>query len=243
MAVRPPFDASRDFVVGRGFTFLGVAYAAGELFEKNAANEWHLRRLYDTRAISFAPVDIAPAQPAGAVLLNDPVTIEPAGGNWHEVSAPWLDAPIKVNGKKKAEDVAAQIREAGEPLSWGGVMIATDDDGIWMVKADWQEEPEIVDDEQAARDRANELRAAGAPEPKDPEQTGDDDQSDDDDQTGADDADQSDTDQADNESADGDDDADSDGEDGDGDDDDQTEQDGPGNEASASDSDAGDETE
>lgn len=109
MAVRPRFDPNREFVAARGFTFAGAPHAAGDPFDKGAATGPRLAMLYESRMINFAPDDAKPA---------DPVQIVQVSGGYYNVSAPWLDEPIRARGKVKSEETAAQLRADGPPLGW-----------------------------------------------------------------------------------------------------------------------------
>lgn len=159
MAVRPRFDPNREFVAARGFTFAGAPHAAGDPFDKTAADRTRLAMLYESRMINFAPDDAKPA---------DPVQIVQVSGGYYNVSAPWLDEPIRARGKVKSEETAAQLRADGPPLGWiaGGTQTTvTGGEGGWYeVTAPWLDEPEKVQGREAAEARQRELHDAGEPD-------------------------------------------------------------------------------
>lgn len=150
---RPMFDAGRDFVAARAFPYNGHPYKAGEPFNKEGLAAHQLKTLYGSRFINFGEKDAAAA---------DPVTITEGKGGWFEVTAAWLDDPIKIQGRKKAEKIAAEVREAGEPLEHSGVALLEGENGWWDVRTDWAE-VEKVHGAEAAYARAAELRGEGAP--------------------------------------------------------------------------------
>lgn len=159
MAVRPRFDPNREFVAARGFTFAGVPHAAGDPFDKAAADRTRLAMLYESRMINFAPEDAKPA---------DPVQIVQVSGGYYNVSAPWLDEPIRARGKAKMEEAAAQLRADGPPLGWiaGGTetTVSGGEGGWYEVNAPWLDEPEKVQGREAAEARQRELHDAGEPD-------------------------------------------------------------------------------
>lgn len=156
MAVRPRFDPSNDFVAARGFTFAGKAIAAGAPFDKATAAPHRLATIYEARFINVAPAKVEDA-PA------DPVVITQTSGGYYDISAPWLDEPIRARGKVKAEATAQQLREAGEPDDHHDVALIAGDNGWFEVKAAWLDEAEKVHGEAAARERAAQLRSEGKP--------------------------------------------------------------------------------
>lgn len=159
MAVRPPFIADREFVVARGFTFLADEFSVGDPFPKDRADARRLRLLYDSRAINFAPEREEGGEAAPARL----VTIERDPPAFYLISAPWLDEPLRIRGKVKAEEAAAKLEDEGEPAHHHGVALTAGENGWWEVKADWADEAEKVHGEDAARERAAQLRKDGAP--------------------------------------------------------------------------------
>jgi hypothetical protein len=158
VAVRPRFDPKRDFVAARGFTFAGVQCAAGDPFDKEAATSQRLKMLYDSRKINFAPEKEADA---------DAVSIRQTSGGYYDVSAPWLDEPIRARGKVKSEETAAQLRKDGPPLGWiaGGTVtgISGGEGGWYDVTAPWLDEPARVQGREAAEARQRELHETGEP--------------------------------------------------------------------------------
>jgi hypothetical protein len=159
VAVRPRFDPSREFVAARGFTFAGTTHGSGDPFDKAAATPSRLAMLYESRMINFAPEDTKPA---------DPVQVVQVSGGYYNVSAPWLDEPIRARGKAKMEEAAAQLRADGPPLGWiaGGTQttVSGGEGGWYEVTAPWLDEPEKVQGREAAEARQRELHAAGEPD-------------------------------------------------------------------------------
>lgn len=164
MAVRPAFDPNRDFVVaGRGITWKGQELKPGDPFPKDQATFFQLRTVYGSRQIEFAP---PPEEPEDEQL--DPrVTLTATGGGWYRIEAPWLDEPMKVQGKDDAEAEQRRLSDEGEPDYHHGVTTTEGENGWWEVKADWVDEPEKIHGEEAARERAAELREEGPPPPSD----------------------------------------------------------------------------
>ena len=158
MAVRPRFDPSREFVAARGFTFAGIEHGAGDPFDKAASTPSRLAMLYESRMLNFAP-DVAKAA--------DPVGILQVSGGYYNVSAPWLDEPIRARGKVKAEETAAQLRRDGAPLGWiaGGTVtsISGGAGGWYEVNAPWLDQPEVLQGREAAEARQRELHETGEP--------------------------------------------------------------------------------
>lgn len=113
MALRPRFDINREFVAALSFDFLGVSYKLNDPFPKAVTTARKLEQMYETRRINFAPAVTTPAPDP-----TDPVKIETGGGGWYTITAPWLEAPIKVQGLEAAEAEAARIREEGPPEGW-----------------------------------------------------------------------------------------------------------------------------
>lgn len=109
MQLRPRFDPSREFIAARGFVYLGTPYEPGDPFPTDGLNARQLERQYDARAINFAPPRPKPA---------DLVVMTNTSGSWYEITAPWLDAPVKVNGKGGADAEAQRLRTAGPPEGW-----------------------------------------------------------------------------------------------------------------------------
>lgn len=160
MAVRPRFDPNRDFVAARGFTFAGAEHGAGDPFDKKAATATRLAMLYESRMINFAP-DSA-AAPA------DPVKVIKISAGYYDVSAPWLDQPIRARGQAKADAAAAQLRTDGPPLGWiaGGTQTTIEgpNEGGWYhVDAPWLDEPAPYQGRERAEQAQRELHDAGEP--------------------------------------------------------------------------------
>lgn len=99
---------------------------------------------------------LSPEQEAARV-----VTLEPTGGGWYIISAPWLDEGVKVRGKEEAETRRDEIVKRGDTK---GVTVTGGDGGWYEVAAPWADEPEKVQGQDAANARADELIAAGPPQ-------------------------------------------------------------------------------
>lgn len=162
MPIRPAFDPSRPLVVARAFRFLGRDYAIGDPFphanDDKAVNTRQRSRQYEARAVNFAPTEV-----------QDPVQMNPAGrnGSWI-LTAPWLDEPEIVRGKKNAETRLEELREEGPPLGWieGGTEVEiTDLDGGWYeITAPWLEDDVKVQGRDEAEARQREIHAEGEPD-------------------------------------------------------------------------------
>lgn len=157
---RPEFDPNRDFVTQTFFRVNGVPYERGVPFPKEEVDVRLLRRLYDTHQLGFRTDD-----PVEKDADLAPLTLEPTGGGWYQITVPWLDEPVKVQGEDKARFEAFQIREAGEPDEHHGVVMLEGENGWYSVMAEWQDEPERVHGRDAAYERATALRAEGPPAP------------------------------------------------------------------------------
>lgn len=149
---RPRFDPKRPLVAARSFTYLGVDYTAGAPFPTDGIAPYKLNTLYGSRAVNHTDEKAEPASP---------VQMKALGGGYFEVTAPWLDDPEKVRGQQKAIARVEELREAGEPDSYGGVSIEGGEGGWYTIEADWADEPEKIQGEDAARARAAALRAEG----------------------------------------------------------------------------------
>ncbi|APZ81855.1 hypothetical protein vBEliSR6L_90 [Erythrobacter phage vB_EliS_R6L] len=103
--------------------------------------------------------------PLGFIDGGSDVEVEEIGGGWYEISAPWLEEPVKEQGREAAEARQREIHEAGEPETHHGVTLTESEggNGYYDLTADWLDEPEKVHGEEAARERAAELRQAGPP--------------------------------------------------------------------------------
>lgn len=154
MGVRPRFDPARDFVAARSFDYAEQQLQAGDPFVKDGVPAYKLGNLYGARMIDFAPE---------AEAAPDPVQISGGEGGWYNVTAPWLESPIRVQGTARANREAAKLRREGEPPHHHGVGIEEGQNGWWAVKPDWLAEPISVHGEQAAREEAARLRSLGPP--------------------------------------------------------------------------------
>lgn len=158
-----PFDPKRDFVCQGFFRAHGIAFERGAPFPgkdeegNDRPRDPRLEKLlYENHKITFADPD---EEEAAKALL--PVTMEGKDGGWYDISAPWLDAPEKVQGHDAALLAAQQMRDAGEPSEHHGVALVEGENGWWKVNAAWLEEPESVHGEEPAYERASELRKEG----------------------------------------------------------------------------------
>lgn len=159
--VRPRFDATREFVAMRGFTFLGKPHEKGDPFNKEGVDLRKLKTLYDTRNVDF---DIGERGAADQPV--DPVTIEKSASRWL-VKAAWLDEPIRETTKAKAGARADQVRAEGPPPGWieGGTVVTVEggEGGWYEVNAPWLEQAEKVQGREAAEARQLELHTEGEP--------------------------------------------------------------------------------
>lgn len=101
--------------------------------------------------------------PLGFIDGGSDVEVEELGGGWYQIDAPWLEEPLKEQGREAAEAKQREIHDAGEPATHHGVTLTEGENAYWSVKADWADEAETVHGEDAARARAAELRDAGPP--------------------------------------------------------------------------------
>jgi hypothetical protein len=96
------------------------------------------------------------------------VTLNDRGGGNYEITAAWLDGPVKVRGKAKAEAEAGRLRAEGAPLGFieGGseVTLEQGEGGWYTVAAPWMDEPEKVQGRELAEKRQLEIHEAGKPE-------------------------------------------------------------------------------
>jgi hypothetical protein len=162
--VRPRFTPNRPLVAARAFPYLGVQYRAGDPFPAPGTTtiaDFKLRTLYGSRLVNHTDGDAAPAEPS-------PVTVEKGRGGFYVVNAPWLQEPVKLRGKDKADYAAEQIRDAGPPLGFieGGSLVTVSalGGGWYAVDAPWLEEAEKLQGRDDAESRQRELHAAGEPD-------------------------------------------------------------------------------
>lgn len=160
MPVRPRFDPKRALIAARGFSFLGRAYAPGDPFPhpEDAASiaPRLLARQYESHAVNLAPE--APA---------DPIQMTGPAGGRYTITAPWLERPLVIRGKKNADLALADMKAEGAPLGWieGGTETDVEEigGGWYAVGAPWLDEAEKVEGRDAAEARQRELHDAGPP--------------------------------------------------------------------------------
>lgn len=159
--VRPRFDPTRPLVAARSFDYGAGRFKAGDPFPTEGIAVHKLNTLYGARRVNHPDLVAAPPPPEPPA---DPVVMEPTPGGWYNISAPWLDAPLRVRGKAGAEKAAAKMRADGEPAYHHGVTLTEGQNGWWEITVDWElDHPLNLHGEEAARARAAELRAAGPP--------------------------------------------------------------------------------
>ena len=114
----------------------------------------------------------SPVAEDDVVAQSGPVELKEVGSNgYYELHAPWLDEPIKVRGKGRAEKALEELRAGGEPQSYKGVTISEPNNGGYEIKADWISLPFVRHGEAAAKALAATLRQHG-PFPEDAEGVG-----------------------------------------------------------------------
>lgn len=101
----------------------------------------------------------ADGPPLGFIEGGTVTTIEESGGGWYDVSAPWLDEPIKAQGREAAEAEQLKLHEAGEPADHHGVSLVEGDNGWWTITRPEFDGELKVQGEEAARAAAAQLRA------------------------------------------------------------------------------------
>ena len=160
---QPRFDPKRPLVAARDFSFMGTDYKAGDPFNPEGASQRLMERQYETRAVNMTEGE------AGAADTNPVQMTGPAGGRY-TITAPWLDEPEVVRGKKNAETRLAELREAGEPDSYKGFTLTKGDGGWYAITKDGVEGVDGADapalkvqGEDNARQVANQLRAGETP--------------------------------------------------------------------------------
>lgn len=162
MPVRPRFDPKRALIVARPFRFAGREYSVGDQFphpDDPAVAPRLLARQYEARAVNMSEDTEA----------DEPVQMKPGpkNGRW-TITAPWMDEPLVIRGKKRAEEALADLRSEGAPLGWieGGSAVEIDDlDGGWFeITAPWLDEPEKLQGQAEAEARQREIHDAGEPE-------------------------------------------------------------------------------
>lgn len=101
--------------------------------------------------------------PLGFIEGGSAVTVEGGEGGWYEVNAPWLDEPLKVQGREAAEAEQQKLHAAGEPDSYAGYTLTEGENGWWKITRadDDAEEPVAlnVQGEDNAREAVAKLRA------------------------------------------------------------------------------------
>lgn len=167
MPHREPFDPKRALVAARDFTFAGIPYNPGDPFPEpgvdvSTFSRRLIERQYDTFAVNHVPEEV---EAEGTVQM-----VPGPNNGRYTITAPWLDEPLIVRGKKNADEEFAKIKEEGPPLGWieGGTETGVEHvgGGWFAITAPWLDEPEKVQGREAAEARQREIHAAGAPDPE-----------------------------------------------------------------------------
>lgn len=162
MAVRPRFDPKRPLVAARDFTFMGVEYKLGHQFKPEGVSDRLRARQYESRVVNHGEAEAGDQAPADQVTMTGP-----AGGRY-TITAPWLEEPEVVRGKKNAEERLAELKAEGPPLGFidGGSAVTVEggEGGWYEVSAPWMEAPEKVQGRELAETRQREIHDAGEPD-------------------------------------------------------------------------------
>lgn len=162
MPVRPRFDPKRSLTAARAFLFAGRNYAPGDPFphpDDPRPADRQLARQYESRAVNMVDQ---------AAEAQDPVQMTgPDDAHRYTITAPWMDEPLVIRGKAKAEEAPADLRSEGRPLGWiegGSEVEVIDLDGGWYeITAPWLEEETKVQGREAAEAKQLEVHTAGEP--------------------------------------------------------------------------------
>lgn len=170
MARRPSFEPGRALVAALPLTFKGVPYKVNDPFPVDGIGSIPIRQarlMFESRRAKYPDEIAAEPEQATDAMSDDPVQMTATSGGWYELSAPWVDTPERVRGKKNADARLAELREAGPPLGFipGGseVTVSGGDGGWYEISAPWLAEPEKVQGRDAAETRQRELHEAGPP--------------------------------------------------------------------------------
>ncbi len=148
-------------IATRAMTFDGNELVAGDKIPLGEEDKGKALRIWMTgRAVyeeHFNPT------PINSAPLTREFRITKGGNNgYYLIDVPWLDEPLSIKGKKKAEDERDRLQSEGEPLSHHGVAILGDGKGGWYgVKADWIDAEIKAQGMEAAYFIATNLRTAG----------------------------------------------------------------------------------
>lgn len=162
MTRRPEFDPRRPLVASRGFIFAGKNFEKGDPFPIAGFNLRLIRQQYGARVVDHVFGD-----------ENTETQIQMTGptGGRYTITAPWLEKPLVIRGKVKAEEALAEITEEGPPVGWveGGSQVEVEEGGggWYRFTAPWLDEPQKVQGIEAAHVLFAKLHEAGAPEPAD----------------------------------------------------------------------------
>lgn len=121
------FPAPLVFV--RHVTFEGVDYKPGDDLPEGT-DKGKAQRLWMSRRIVYKD-DFNPTPIQSSPNLDDPFPVTDHKNGSYSIGAPWLDEPITIKGKKKANDQRDKMMREGEPLSHHGVHIVPAKSGAW----------------------------------------------------------------------------------------------------------------
>jgi hypothetical protein len=97
--------------------------------------------------------------PLGFIDGGTDVTITAKDGGWYDVMAPWLDEPLKEQGREAAEARQRELHAAGEPDLHHGVRLTAGENGWYTITRDGFDAELKVQGEDKAREAAATLRA------------------------------------------------------------------------------------
>lgn len=110
MPHREPYDPKRPLVAAREFIFAGRAFKKGDPFPTEGFARRLIDRQYDCRAVEHA---------APGVEDDSPIKMVPGPSNGrYTITAPWLETPLIIRGKKNANQAFADMTEEGPPEGW-----------------------------------------------------------------------------------------------------------------------------
>jgi hypothetical protein len=168
MAVRERIDRrnalTRKYTALQSFTFEGRKYANGDPFPIDGLPLHQVMTLHGARHIDLVPLSPESEEPPAE---DRGVTLTEKGGGNYEITAAWLDEPLKVRGRDAANAEAERVRNEGPPLGFieGGSDVTIEQlaGGWYAINAPWLEMPEKVQGRDLAQERQRAIHDAGEP--------------------------------------------------------------------------------
>lgn len=135
-SARPPLDLKRPLVAAKRFRFAGEWYDKGDPFNPKGFSDRLVRRQYEARVIRHhVPGEFDQEDDEdGELDYGRLVKMEGPSGGRYTITAPWLDEPETIRGKKPADDRYAQVVAEGPPEGWAMELLSKE--ALAQVNAD-----------------------------------------------------------------------------------------------------------